>query len=209
MKYVLDSKVTMMNTYKKINRTDHKYVKPAERRNVCTLKNAIDVNLDGKLFCLAHIGQRKHKEAFQACQSLNAKLPLPKSIKEHNHFIESFERLGISHKMNDISTKIILDVYRLVSEKTYIEKVVTGVLKDVFKNKVNESLSFENWALGQPNYFGLDQNFVSISYPNFKWGDWSGDTVGEVICQQEIKGKINKLSCRYKNGPCQLGSKQI
>ena len=57
-------------------------------------------------------------------------------------------------------------------------------------NKTDESLSFVNWALCQPNNFGNDQNFVSISYPNFKWGDWSGDTIGEVICQQEIKGKI-------------------
>ena len=57
-----------------------------------------------------------------------------------------------------------------------------------------ESLSFENWALGQPNNFGNDQNFVSISYPNFKWGDWSGDTLGEVICQQEIKGKNERLT---------------
>ena len=65
---------------------------------------------------------------------------------------------------------------------------------DVFKSKVNESLTFVNWALGQPNNFGNDQNFVSISYPNFKWGDWSGDTIGEVICQQEIKGKTKNLS---------------
>ena len=61
--------------------------------------------------------------------------------------------------------------------------------KVIFKSMVNESLSFDNWALGQPNNFGNDQNFVSISYPNFKWGDWSGDTIGDVICQQEIKGK--------------------
>ena len=59
----------------------------------------------------------------------------------------------------------------------------------IFKSRVNESLSFVNWAVGQPNNFGNDQNFVSISHPNFKWGDWSGDTLGEVICQQEIKGK--------------------
>ena len=70
-------------------------------------------------------------------------------------------------------------------------------IKDIFKrwtklsNKTDESLWFENWALGQPNNFGNDQNFVSVSYPNFKWGDWSGDTIGEVICQQEIKGKTN------------------
>ena len=61
--------------------------------------------------------------------------------------------------------------------------------KDIFKSYYDESLSFENWELGQPNNFGQDQNFVSISYPNFKWGDWSGDTIGEVICQQEISCK--------------------
>ena len=55
---------------------------------------------------------------------------------------------------------------------------------------MNESLTFVNWALGQPNNFGSDQNFVSISYPNFKWGDWSGDTIGDIICQQEIKSKF-------------------
>ena len=69
--------------------------------------------------------------------------------------------------------------------------------KVMFKSNVNASLSFENWALGQPNNFGKDQNFVSISYPNFKWGDWSGDTIGEVICQQEIKGKTNDLYYSY------------
>ena len=63
------------------------------------------------------------------------------------------------------------------------------LFKDIFKSKNNESLSFVNWALGQPNNFGNNQNYVSISYPNFKWGDWSGDTIGEVICQQEIKGE--------------------
>ena len=65
--------------------------------------------------------------------------------------------------------------------------------KDTFKSMANESLTFDYWALGQPNNFGNDQNFVSISYPSFKWGDWSGDTIGEVICQQEIKGSINEL----------------
>ena len=75
-----------------------------------------------------------------------------------------------------------------------------SLTKDIFKrltkvsNKTDESLSFVNWALGQPNNLGNDQNFVSISYPNFKWGDWSGDTIGEVICQQEIKGKNKRLT---------------
>ena len=68
-------------------------------------------------------------------------------------------------------------------------KDMSWLFLDIFKGKINESLSFVNWALGQPNNFDNDQNFVSISYPNFKWGDWSGDTIGEVICQQEIKGK--------------------
>ena len=62
-------------------------------------------------------------------------------------------------------------------------------IKGLFKGKVNESLTFVNWAFGQPNNFANDQNYVSISYPNFKWGDWSGNTIGEVICQQEINGK--------------------
>ena len=66
--------------------------------------------------------------------------------------------------------------------------------KDIFKRNSTESLTFVNWALGQPNNFGNGQSFVSISYPNFKWGDWAGDTIGEVICQQEIKGKNKRLT---------------
>ena len=121
--HFLDSSKTMKDIYKSANETAPFVVEPTERSKllrrpeVCSLKNAIDVNIDGKLFCLAHIGQRKHKEAFQSCQSLNAKLPLPKSIKEHNHFIESFKRLGINEKMKDFSTKIVLDIRRQTKGK--------------------------------------------------------------------------------------------
>ena len=104
----------MNKVYKRVTETDHELVeRPVERSEVCTLKNAIDVNIDGKLFCLAHVGQTKHKDAFQLCQSINSTLPLPRSLKEHYHFIQSFKRLGIDTKMEDLSTKIILDVRRL------------------------------------------------------------------------------------------------
>ena len=101
-----------------MNETEH-VVKLAARSEVllrpevCSLKNAIDVNIDGKLFCLAHIGQAKHKDARQLCQNLNAKLPLPNNIKEHYHLVESFKRLGIAKQMNDFSTKVVLDVRRI------------------------------------------------------------------------------------------------
>ena len=115
----LDSNKVIEKIYKKADETDSIVVKPANqsqllsRPKVCSLKNAIEVNSDGKLFCLAHLGQRKHKDALQLCQSLNATLPLPTSITEHNHFIESFRRLRIEKKLNDLSTKIVLDVHRL------------------------------------------------------------------------------------------------
>ena len=107
----------MSKIHKSANKTDHVVIKPAERSEVCSLRKAIGVNIDGKLFCLAHVGQAKHKDALQLCQSLDATLPLPKSITEHNHFIESFKRLGINEKMNDFSTKIVLDVQRLTKGK--------------------------------------------------------------------------------------------
>ena len=109
----------MGKIHKKANETDSIVVKPADQSQVlsrpkfCSLKNAIDVNIDGKLFCLAHIGQTKHKDALQLCHNLNATLPLPRSLKEHSHFIESFKRLGIEKKMKDVSTKIVLDARRL------------------------------------------------------------------------------------------------
>ena len=111
--YVLDSKKTVNKIYKSVNETDHVVVEPAKRSETCSLENAIDVNIDGKLYCLAYIGQTKHKDALHICQSLNATLPLPKNLKEYYHFIESFKRLGIEEKMNDFSTKIVLDVRRL------------------------------------------------------------------------------------------------
>ena len=116
--HFLDSNKVIEKIYKKTDETDSIVVKPANqsqllsRPKVCSLKNAIEVNSDGKLFCLAHFGQSKHKDALELCEKLNAKLPLPTSITEHNHFTESFKRLGINEKMNDFSTKIVLDVRR-------------------------------------------------------------------------------------------------
>ena len=92
-------------------------VKSTQRRENCSLRNSIEVNIDGKLFCLARIGQRKHKDARQLCQNLNATLALPKSFKEQRNFLESLKRLGIDNKMNDFSSKIVLDVRRLTKGK--------------------------------------------------------------------------------------------
>ena len=109
----------MEKIYNIANQTNSIVVEPADllqillRPKTCSLKNAIEVNVDGKLFCLAYFGQRKHKDALQLCQSLNATLPLPTSITEHNHFVESFKRLGINEKLNDFSTKVVLDIRRL------------------------------------------------------------------------------------------------
>ena len=87
-------------------------MKPASRSAACSLKNAINANIDGRLFCLAYIGQMKHRDALQSCQRLNASLPLPQNRKEHYQFTESFKRLGIDKKMADFSTKIVLDIRR-------------------------------------------------------------------------------------------------
>ena len=106
----------MSKLYKKTNETYYVHAKPAQRSEVCSLKKAINVNIDGKLFCMAHIGQAKHKNALQLCQNLNATLPLPKNLQEHYHFIESFGRLGIDTKIYDLSTKIVLDVRRLANK---------------------------------------------------------------------------------------------
>ena len=111
--YALDSSEIINEIYESINQTYDFTVEPAKRSETCSLENAINVNIDGKLFCLAHVGQMKHKDALHMCQSLNATLPLPQSLKEHNHFTESFKRLGIDTKLDELSTKIILDVRRL------------------------------------------------------------------------------------------------
>ena len=104
-----------------------------------------------------------------------------------------------SNRENEVIWGLKYGIYRefymfrtLSNHFPWQAKFLLSLIKDVFKSGINQSLSFENWAYGQPNNFGNNQNFVSISYPNFKWGDWSGDTLAEVICQQEIKGKFVK-----------------
>ena len=120
---VLDSNKIMKKIYKKVNESDPTVAESAGQSQVlhqpkrCSLEKAIEVNIDGKLLCQAHFGKRKHKDALQLCQSLNAKLPLPTSIAEHNHFIESFKRLGIHEQINEVSTKIVLDIRRLTKGK--------------------------------------------------------------------------------------------
>ena len=87
-------------------------MKPATRPAACSLKNAINANIDGKLFCLSYIGKMKHKDALESCQRLKATLPLPQNRKEHYQFTESLNRLGVNKKMADFSTKIVLDIRR-------------------------------------------------------------------------------------------------
>ena len=121
---------------KRANQTNEVYVKPAERPEVCSLESSIDVTIDGKLFCLAHICQSKHKDALRLCQSLNATLPLPKSIKEHKHLVESFKRLGLDKKMNDLSTKIVLDVRRLPNKgrfSLFLVKICYPVIQGLYR----------------------------------------------------------------------------
>ena len=88
-------------------------VKPIKRSEVCSLENAINATIDGKLICLAYIGQMKHEDALQSCKTLNATLPLPRNLNEHNHLTDTFKRLGIDKKIKDITTKIVLGIRRL------------------------------------------------------------------------------------------------
>ena len=85
----------------------------AKRSKNCSLKNAVNANINGKLFCFAYIGRMKHEDALVSCQNLNATLPLPRNLKEHYQFVETLKRLKIVQKMNDFSTKIILDIRRV------------------------------------------------------------------------------------------------
>ena len=97
---------------KSFNETSHVEDKPTNRSEVCSLKNAINAKIDGRLFCLAYIGQMKHQDALQSCKTLNATLPLPRNLNEHNHLTDTFKRLGIDEKIKDMSTKIVLGIRR-------------------------------------------------------------------------------------------------
>ena len=132
----MDSSEIINEIYESINQTYDFMVEPAKRSETCSLENAINVNIDGKLFCLAHVGQMKHKDALHMCQSLNATLPLPQSLKEYNHFTESLKRLGIGGKMNDLSTKIVLDLRRLSNTGT-----VSLFRSRIYKSLVHKQLN--------------------------------------------------------------------
>ena len=123
----------MEKLYNIANQTNSIAVEPADllqillRPKTCSLKNAIEVNVDGKLFCMAYFGQRKHKDALELCEKLNAKLPLPTSITEHNHFTESFKRLGINEKMKDFPMKIVIDVRRQTKGKSKLVIILNSL----------------------------------------------------------------------------------
>ena len=103
----------MDKSVKNVVETSHVEVKPIKRSEVCSLKNAISATIDGNLVCLAHIGKMKHQDALQACKKFNATLPLPRNLNEQNHLTDTFKRLGIDKKIEDISTKIVLGIRRL------------------------------------------------------------------------------------------------
>ena len=103
----------MNKSMENIDEASHVEVKPIKRSAVCSLENAINARIDGKLICLAYIGQMKHLEALQSCKTLNATLPLPRNLNEHNHLTDTFKRLGFDEKINDMSTKIVLGIRRL------------------------------------------------------------------------------------------------
>ena len=146
------------------------------RHEKCSLKNAINGTIGSKLFCFAYIGHRRHDEAFETCNQFNSTLPLPASPSEHTEFVSVLKRLGIQEPTQNLSVNIVLNTKR------------DQVMSQRFLDESGQPLWFTNWQISQPNNFGNDQNHVSISYSKYKWGDWSGDTIGTVVCQQEING---------------------
>ena len=52
------------------------------------------------------------------------------------------------------------------------------------------NVTFTNWNDGQPNSYNGDQDYAAISYAPNKWGDFHGDTRGQVICLQQILSKF-------------------
>ena len=93
---------------------DKKY--DINRLEKCSLENAINATIDGKLFCLSRIGIMKHEAAFQTCKDLNATLPLPKSFVEQNDFTSALIGLGINEISIDLETNIVLDLRRRPGE---------------------------------------------------------------------------------------------
>ena len=47
-------------------------------------------------------------------------------------------------------------------------------------------VTFTNWDQGQPNSYSGNQDYVAISYSFNKWGDFGGNTRGQVICFQQV-----------------------
>ena len=82
----------------------------------CSLENAINATIDGRLFCLSRIGVMKHEAAYKTCKDLNATLPLPKNLVENNDFTSALSRLGIDETSIDLETNIILDLRRKPDE---------------------------------------------------------------------------------------------
>ena len=92
----------------------------ANRLEKCSLENAINATIDGRLFCLSRIGVMKHEAAFKTCKDLNATLPLPRNLVENNDFTSALSRLGIDEISIDLETNIILDLRRKPDKGTVL-----------------------------------------------------------------------------------------
>ena len=48
----------------------------------------MEINVDGRSYCVIDCGQKSHPDAFEFCKKLNARLPLPRNKQEANEFLK-------------------------------------------------------------------------------------------------------------------------
>ena len=55
----------------------------------CTLAGAVmNINVDGRSYCVVDHGSKKHPDAVKFCKNLNARLPLPRNKQEADEFLK-------------------------------------------------------------------------------------------------------------------------
>ena len=157
------------------------------------------------MYCMAKMGTSLFSKAEAMCRSKNAKLPVPKNLKENTDLVFELKKIGIYPDHFLGHHPIILGISDSVKGWTK-GKLSTIINFLCFKGKWYDNdgnkLNFTNWSAGQPNNAKSPQDYAAIHSNAGTWGDYQDDPtkygwkMGVAICLQELSAASGKLISR-------------
>ena len=113
--------------------------------------------------CLKSVGKSRMNQATSVCNSINAKVPLPKNDQENTDLYKSIQQLGLN--------SCVLDGNDVAREGQWVDS--SGNL-----------IPYTNWngQFGEPNG-GRSENYLQYKDSN-KWNDASAEFEENVVCEK-------------------------